>query len=332
MSLAEEYENLLRANQSYLNRARRDARESFDLAARGQNFSRLGSSGTLQGADMARRAIGNVEAGGAISVVDMILTAVAKTQGQVQKDLAAFGRELAKTTGKRDGMAEAHKRVAASAQAAVVSSYYARVGKDTPARREDRLKGQMLRALNERNFITTSKDEIGFGNVAMLYKVAPHWRRLNFGAGGLGEKKRPQAFGFNFKTGGRGETLQLPHNPGPAFRIPPGLFFDGANLTNPLPFNPARARHAGGPGDNFYPNSIIRGRSMVKVSGSGKRKFVASKRQDNFYTRGIQGAHFMDAGLRRIAKDLPTEYLKLAKEWQKKAKKSGGGTISTRAR
>lgn len=313
MGLQDSYEAMLRANESYLDRARREARSQFATAAAGGSIARTGyGNGVLNGSRIAQRALLSVDSGATVSVVNMILVGLSQVNGPIHADLARFGDELAKKTGRRDGLADIHAKVARSAQAAVVASYFYRVGKLTPARQRGRLKGQMVRALQDRRFITTTHREIAFGDISMLYKVAPHWRRLNFGAGGLGQRKQPEQATFNFALTGRGGKLQLPHNPAPSFRMPPGVFFDGDDFRSPVPFNASRSRSGGGPGDNFYPASQIPKVFAPRGMGSIYR---ATGGKPTFYTRGIEGAHFFDAGLKRIAKDLPEQYALLAQKW-----------------
>lgn len=327
-SLSESYERLLREREQYLSRARRDARESFARAAAGGNIStsRVGSSGTLQGSFFARRAINAIDSGGTVSVVNMVLLGVAQLKGEMMEDLANFGYELAKVNGRRTGMAEAHKRIAAKAQAAVVESYNKRVGYDTPSRTKNRLKGKMKEALTNANFITTNRNEIAFGNISMMYSLAPHWRRLNFGAGAMGQKRKPQSFPFNFsgtRASGK-DRLQLTHNPGAAFRMPPGVFYDGSQ---PIPYDSSRARHAGGPGGDFYPVNYL-----SKGERKAARPFIGNNTRGKYYTRGIQGYHFLDAGLRKIANELPREYNVLANKWAEEARRPRNKSVRTRAR
>lgn len=151
------------------------------------------------------------------------------------------------------------------------SSYRANGEGDTQPRFSG---GKLRRALSHRDMVVATPQGIAYINNDILDREAKQWARLNYGAGGAaggGGGAYPWTF--------RGVTLgalTLPWAPSPAFRMPHGVWIGGRN----------GSVNDQGLSAGFYPRSS----------------------QLNVLTRGIEGRHFFDAGLRRFTQEFPAVY------------------------
>lgn len=138
--------------------------------------------------------------------------------------------------------------------------------------------GALLRAIKAPDFFRATATGLQFINTSRLDREAKQWKRLNFGAG-AGAIRPPGRYEVSF-NGLLVATLGLTPDPRPGFKMPPG-FFLGPN---------GRVQRGGEPGTGmFYPT----GRPLMSP------------------TYGIVGTNFLDAGVRRIARELGPVYFGL---------------------
>ncbi len=206
---------------------------------------------------------------------------------EVSRQLNGISQAFKQSTADPARRTEMFRKLGQDAQRSVSSSYGQFVTRqEGPASRthyrqgEGRLaNGVMRRALNNAQFFTASPDGLVFGNTAMLDREAKHWHRLAFGAGDRGEGSFEvydvTLEGLTIAALGFNETES------PAFYMPYGLFTDPTT------------------GGVINAGKVARGGSQFKPSrpAPGRPKW--------FKTKGIQGKPFLEAGLRRLARDLP---------------------------
>ncbi len=232
--------------------------------------------------------------GGVIAGV-LAATEIASKQLQTIADVFSRGQH------DRSTMARIHNEIGQAAKRSTVASYRYRVSsfKRTPSYRiGDRLSGGVLqRALNSDNIYEASAEGIHFPNVTWLNSEAKHWARLNFGAGEAagsaiyGNAKRKFSVTWDDVVIAQ---LGFTETKRPAFGIPPGFFVQGEAGRRG-----GRARSAGGA---FYP----------------------TRQGPMRPTRGITPTNFLDAGLARIARELPLAYEDLFNEWWVQAQGKAG--------
>jgi hypothetical protein len=158
--------------------------------------------------------------------------------------------------------------------------------------------GVMRQALGNPAFFRATSLGLEWGNREMLDGAAAQWHRLNFGAGGRGGGGGSE---YPVRFGGSSTTLGFDDAPSPSFSMPEGVWISpesggrvaaGQNPSGTDMFYPQRTKITHDDGST----STIKSRPGGAMGGStGMRA-----------TRGIEGKHFMEAGLRRIAQDLPT--------------------------
>jgi hypothetical protein len=247
-----------------------------------------------------RRLMGDVVRGevmhaAQVDILDQVAAALFTATSATAKTVAAFA------TGVRDGVPslgteieKVNAQVAQVVRAAIVEAYEASL-LGTPAYRTEALRarnrryaGGILReVLSSESFVSYDSRGLYIGNTAELDSRARQWRRLNYGAGG--------------RAGGGAEDVELRwsnqlfflEEPGaarPAFRIPAGVWF----------------------GREFYPTSELQDRSRLASHVGGRSSRAAAGRggvaQRPRMTRGIRGTHWLAAGLRAAAENLPQGY------------------------
>lgn len=158
--------------------------------------------------------------------------------------------------------------------------------------------GALRRALgSDKGHVEADEYGLRFLNTAVLNEEAKQWRRLNYGAGGKAGQAPHQ---FNLEWGGVVvATLGLPADPRPAFKIPRGYWIgpDGK-----------RVGAGGGSSDRFYPV----GTTSADINrGEAFRGRPSPARM----TAGIAASNFIDAGVRRIANEIPSAYINLYAQW-----------------
>lgn len=186
---------------------------------------------------------------------------------------------------------DAHEALAEQAQAAVVESYdtwYDRkhAGAYRADSTDDRFRryagGLMKQALSDPGLIVATEHGIDYARVSVLDRYVRQWARLNFGAGGKAGGGSPR-FAVTFSDL-QVATLGFDNGPRPAFKLPPGFVIGS------------------GAEQQFYPTQEylrLRGRSKLRPR---------PRRVGGGLTSGIEGEHFLDAGLEVIAKGLGPAY------------------------
>jgi hypothetical protein len=144
--------------------------------------------------------------------------------------------------------------------------------------------GLMRKALEDQDFFTATPLGLEWGNREVLDGAAAQWHRLNFGAGGFG---------------GASGSLGFDDEPSPAFDMPAGVWI-----------NPEGSRVAPGSSargaDAFYPQL-----KTVTLSDGSTGKInarpagIKGRSSAMKATAGIEGKHFMERGLQKIAEELP---------------------------
>lgn len=168
---------------------------------------------------------------------------------------------------------------------------------------EGRLAGGLVRrALGDPAFFRATSLGLEWGNKELLDSAAAQWHRLNFGAGGRaggGSEEFPVIFG------GGSSALGFDDAASPGFSMPAGVWVDPSGGGRVGAGSNARGS------DQFFPqNRPVFNDAGDKVGSINVRpsgiKGASNKMRP---TGGIEGKHFMEAGLRRMAQDLPV-YMK----------------------
>jgi hypothetical protein len=155
---------------------------------------------------------------------------------------------------------------------------------------DQRLSGELAKALSNPGHVRADAYQLEFLNTRLMDRQAAHWRRLNFGAG-AGSREgitAPAQYPINWNglvVGVMGFGTQ----PSPAFRIPRGFWMTPSG--EPAGgANPARLGQ-----DQFYLRGMRVGRGFGRPSTAK-------------VTAGIASRNFLDAGVRRVANELPRSY------------------------
>lgn len=254
--------------------------------------------------DGARQIIG---AAAAINMDQITSQMIASGSSDVSDSMRQFALAAKTRVNRKQGLARVHEMVANEARERVLKRYDEQIRGDNQYRQNaGRLSGRLRKAISRRDVIRAGRDGIIFGNTAVLDATAAHWRRINFGAGERGAE-RPQQPAPLILGGQRlgGQFLRFDTGPSPAFSMPAGLFFNGGV---PQKFSIPK-------GHQFYPLGQALARlkdvdpkRLQQLGGAG---FLGGR----IPTKGIRGAHFMEAGLFVLGRRLPDEYFKLAKQW-----------------
>lgn len=206
-------------------------------------------------------------------------------------------------------LTKVHQRVANNMRDSVKSSYEQTVLSKPGQYRmgQGRISGGRLKAaIMNRNLAVGTAEGIFYVDEHRLDREAKHWRRLNFGAVGTAVTGRQaQRFKFRFDDVTL-YTVGFPDEARPAFSMPPGIFEDASG--EKVGRSVSRAGQ-----DAFI---WIRG---GKNMAAGVRKIVDPPVP---ITRGIKPRNFLDAGLRRMVRDLPPAYNRMVKGWLADAEKS----------
>lgn len=156
--------------------------------------------------------------------------------------------------------------------------------------------GKMLQALGSADFFSATANGLQWGNIQLLDDTARQWHRLNFGAGG-----RAGGASESYNVPGTGLSLGLHDGPSPSFSMPAGMWLDDENRRH----GPDAGRRGM---DAFYPRRKLPGAGQKLPTHPDLHPAAISKQEaasGDIETRGIKGRHFMDAGVRRMARDLP---------------------------
>lgn len=256
-----------------------------------------------------------------IELADAFVQAVAAAAGETGKVIRDVARVIESGVG-AEQMRTAHQTIAQKGQDSVLRSYDQTVtGRNKrrlgpyrdvidPARDPRNIRyadGKLRAALGDRAFWEADARGIRFINVTLLNRKARQWARLSAGAGGRGSGSRQR---FEVKWGGLVvAALGLNMRPSPAFMIPKGYWIDPQSGQPVGPGTPGSSR--------FFPlgeGPRAGARSaLMATDQEGKRHRVPLQRRR--ITRGIQARNFLDAGVRRIARELGPTYTRVHKEW-----------------
>jgi hypothetical protein len=157
--------------------------------------------------------------------------------------------------------------------------------------------GALLRALGSPDFFNVGPRGLEFINEDRLDLEAKHWRRLNFGTRGGAPLSPPKRFDVNW-DGQVVASFGLDPDPRPAFRIPPGLWIQPGVF---FPFSEvtAEARQRGVMGTTRHSAP-----QPYRLSSKGwSEERIASKHYGQM-TKGIASTNFLDAGMRRLAREV----------------------------
>lgn len=199
--------------------------------------------------------------------------------------------DLPKFQGQR--FTKAHLDVGKAAQRSMVQGFRSRRFR-RPAGRyragEQRLSGELAKALSGDSHVRANPYTLEFLNIHTMDQQAAHWRRLNFGAGAGGKEgiQAPQQFPITW-NGLLVATLGLNTQPSPAFRIPKGFWVTPGGESA----GGASSSRVGQ--DQFFLTGMKVGRGFGRPSPSK-------------VTGGIASRNFIDAGVRRVANELPRAY------------------------
>lgn len=224
------------------------------------------------------------------------------------------------------------ERAAAFAQTVTIENYD-RVRGASPVRSyksDTRLSGRLRPALASGSFWATSAEGVSFGNVDMLNATAPHWARLNFGAGIKGEggevRKGSESINYphprgranqaNFENFG---TFYHSRAPRPGFEVPPGFWF---NETGTQPLRP-RFNRKGSTGRFYVYRLPLKEEVKKRLESSGDIEagpsdgasglsgYVQKRRK----TAGIAPWRFLDYGIQALYQGIAYECEGLLEQW-----------------
>lgn len=246
------------------------------------------------GRQAARQAEAAIKKEVAFALRNAVIKSMVQAADEMDKRLAQDMRSAFLDLIKGSQLEAVHKTVGEMAQRSMLGAYDQRVtAREGPASRFDpayqarksRLHGKLREALKSPSMVLATETTLGFINVDTLNKAAAHWYRLNFGVGARGADTQAGVFAMAFEGGGQ---IEFGLGTGPSkgtLVLPPG-FWVGPE---------AHGADAGRRGlDAFYPRG----------GGGGKRGRPGKVIQ----TAGIAGRQFFDAGVRRIATELPKAY------------------------
>lgn len=200
---------------------------------------------------------------------------------------------------------EVHRRVGLQAQRSILGAYDQLVtARSGPAARSNaayrarpaRLSGRLRNALKNPGHVEVGGTYLRFLDVDILDSEAAHWYRINFGVGQRGSQTRPGiyelviggavvgqlGFGLGGDIGGPSRHPMI---------LPPGFWVGGGERVG---------------GD-------VTRRGMEGFFLPGEISGVRGRPTQARTTRGIAGRQFLDAGIRRIARELPNAYEDIAR-------------------
>jgi hypothetical protein len=155
-----------------------------------------------------------------------------------------------------------------------------------------RASGALKRVIGDDNFYEATVQGIRFINTSLLNTEAKHWKRLNFGAGS-GAIAVPGK--FQLDVGGQliGEAIGLNPDPRIGFNMPPGFWL--------------------GPGGQHQAAGFA-GSGVFVPTG----KWPRSKKKS-----GIVTTNFMDAGVKRLVREVGLQYTALLDDYVRAIANSG---------
>lgn len=223
----------------------------------------------------------------------------------VESELRKFGDGLKSAVGGHGGyrsLATANQDLAKAAQQSIVFSYDQVVTarrSAPPYRQSDParlLTGTLRKALEAEGLVVGTYNGFAIGNIPALYAAAASYRRLNYGAEsltGAGPGRVPGREPGSFPLVLFGTTVGVLTDlspPSPGFSMPRGKFYDTGE---------------------FFPNKRRPGEHQP------------------IPTSGIAARRFFDAGLQRIAKEMPVRYKNLLTQWTDQAIRQSRGPVKS---
>lgn len=223
----------------------------------------------------------------------------------IRRDNPAFRQQMFQRLGRNAqiSMLDSYGQLVTRREGAASRTHY-RAG-------QGRFAGGVLRsALGSSDFFEATPNGLSWGNIAALDAAAKHWHRVAFGAGGRGQGGSAH-YSVTFKDLAQAADIGYQESASPGFSMPAGVWIseDGRRV-------PA-GRHPNG-SDAFYPvriqNEITRQprpgqvgeiRRNISLSRQGAHIRIQGRPPGLRPTRGIEGKDFFNAGVRRIANDLP---------------------------
>lgn len=252
--------------------------------------------------DMAQALQASIFATG--RALDDMVGIVASTFGAVQR------LESARFT-------SAHQQVGEAAIRSISAAYRNRRFRRGAGRYregDNRLSGKLGKALsNSKAMVSADASSVSIINTSFLDREAAHWRRLNFGAGAGGAEgiTAPARYAITWEGVAAG-TLGLEAQPSPAFFIPRGYWMEGGRMVSP----------GEGRRGQFFP-----GNPSNRLGGATPGSLGVGM-QAKKMTRGIASRNFLDAGVRRLANELPRAYAAIYADLYENAR----GTLENAAR
>lgn len=254
-------------------------------------------------------------------IVVSVVSGMAQASRQAERNLTATIQEFGKALGAdrlRRRLGPANRDLAEGARNAMANAYDRRqnlrennnyrVGKGYNQRKS----GMLAPALANASAMTsgTSERQISFVDPQFLSKEAPHWARLNFGAGPAGEGTDPREFTLRVEGAGMSPTNLIvigARKTGNAdMLMPKGVWIVPGSTDTMMKGRGTRVPRGGGSDDWFRPNAGAKA---------------------NIPTRGVAGSNFVDAGFQYLARNtLPrywAEFLEQAKSARSTLKVKG---------
>lgn len=231
---------------------------------------------------------------------NFVLNAFRQVPEKLTPAFQALGESMEGDLRSRTAFKRAHQEMADFARVAVLESYVERVEsqKEFASYRfgQNRFPGALRSVLQDENSFRGTPGGVQIGFMSAWDKVAPHWRRLNFGTVGINPDNYSETRGF-LRIGSGVPTKAIPlFIPGdyrPPVYIPPGVFVKGGETRPSL----------AGKEPGFYP---IRSRPMT-------------------LTGGIGAYRFLDAAAVAIGEEAPVIYQDLVAELVDRALRTGQG-------
>lgn len=265
---------------------------------------------------------------------DIARNAISDAPAATMENLALFIQAMSESASRKQGLARIHEDIARDAQHAVINAFEARFGgADHYRAGQNRLSGKLSPTLRRSDLILATRDGIQYMNRAALDRGAAHWYRLNFGAQPAGRQRDAAPYTIRFDGQSLGVLSLAANRPSRSFKIPRGIWLAGSRPVAP-----------GGRGtaqfytvkwfyqnvNTFSPKTFKEGFTEL-AEGSrkrAKRNIGTVPWMNPKVTRGIRGAHFFDAGVKVIARELPLQYSGLLLAWQKESSVSGTGPVA----
>lgn len=245
------------------------------------------------------------------AAINTILRGAALSLGGMSKMMQANIAQIAQAFADDDADArrDLFQNLGEAAQDTMKRSFDQTVtGREGPASRshyragDGRLAGGLVRrVLGDPGFFRATALGLEWGNKELLDNAAAQWHRLNFGAGGRaddGGSGGDQEFPVRF--GGGSSALTFNEEPSPGFAMPAGVWIDMGGTR-------VQAGSSARGADQFFPQRrSIHNDAGQKIGSLNVRPagILGASTQPR-ETAGIEGKHFMEAGLRRMADILP---------------------------